>query len=283
MALIRIIYSRLKNFPYLVKSKYSFKKKLRILCTGTRINFKFLFFSKLFKLKKEKIFGFKIDAFDYETLMSLFEEIFYRNEYLFDSKIKNPVIFDCGANIGVATIFFKWLYPESEIYAFEPDKKTFEILSKNVSQNKLRNIHLFNNAISDRNGKIDFYIDSKIPGSLIMSTKKERLLKDKDKVIVNCLSLSDLIKDKDISHIDFLKMDIEGSEKEVIEDLDKKKQLKKIAKFIIEYHHKISGQKSNLGEFLHIFEKNGYEYQIDTKCIPINAENKYQDVLLYIY
>jgi len=281
MALIGIIYGGLNNFAYLVKSKHSFKIKLRILLTWTRINFKFLFLSKLFKLKRERIFGYKINAFDYGTIRFLFEEIFYRNEYLFNSKNKKPIIFDCGANIGFATIFFKWLYPESEIYAFEPDKKTFEILKKNVSQNKLKNVHLFNSAISDKNGKIDFFVDSKSPGSLVMSTKQERM--PKDKITVECLSLSSLIEDKNLSKIDYVKMDIEGSENEVIQDLDKNNQLKNISKFSIEYHHKISGHKSQLSKFLQIFENNGFEYQIDTRCIPINAEDKFQDVLLYIY
>ena len=281
MALIGIIYGGLNNFAYLVKSKHSFKNKLRILLTLTRINFKFLFLSKLFKLKKERIFGYKINAFNYDTIRFLFEEIFYRNEYLFNSKNKKPIIFDCGANIGFATIFFKWLYPESEIYAFEPDKKTFEILKKNISQNKLKNVHLFNSAISDKNGNIDFFIDSKSPGSLVMSTKRERM--PKDKITVDCLSLSSLIKNKNLSKIDYVKMDIEGSENEVIQDLNKNHQLKNIAKFSIEYHHKITGHKSQLSKFLQIFENNGFEYQIDARCIPINAEDKVQDVLLYIY
>ena len=281
MALIGIIYGGLNNFAYLVKSKHSFKNKLRILLTWTRINFKFLFLSKLFKLKRERIFGYKINAFDYGTIRFLFEEIFYRNEYLFNSKNKKPIIFDCGANIGFATIFFKWLYPESEIYAFEPDKKTFEILKKNISQNKLKNVHLFNSAISDKNGNIDFFIDSKSPGSLVMSTKRERM--PKDKITVDCLSLSSLIKNKNLSKIDYVKMDIEGSENEVIQDLNKNHQLKNIAKFSIEYHHKITGHKSQLSKFLQIFENNGFEYQIDARCIPINAEDKVQDVLLYIY
>lgn len=281
MALIGIIYSGLNNFAYLVKSKHSLKNKFKILFTWFRINFKFILFSKLFKLKKERIFGYKINAFNYGTIRFLFEEIFYRNEYLFNSKNKKPIIFDCGANIGFATIFFKWLYPESEIYAFEPDKKTFEVLKKNVSQNKLRNVHLFNSAISDKNGTIDFFIDSKSPGSLVMSTKQERM--PKDKITVDCISLSDLIKNKNLSKIDYVKMDIEGSENEVIQDLNKNNQLKNIAKFSIEYHHKISGHKSQLSKFLQIFENKDFEYQIDTRCIPINAEDKFQDVLLYIY
>ncbi len=276
-----MIYGSLRNFTYLAKSSHSKKIKIKILLTWLKINFKFIFLSKLFKLKSEKIFGNKVYAFDYGTIRYLFEEIFYRNEYLFKSNCESPIIFDCGANIGFATIFFKWIYPKSIIYSFEPDRSTFEILKKNVSQNNLTNVHLFNSAISDREGTIDFFVDKENPGSLLMSTKKERM--EKNKITVNCISLSSLIKKEKIKKIDFIKMDIEGSEKEVIKDLDDSKQLKKVIKFTIEYHHKIKTYNSDLGGFLKIFEKNGFEYQIDAKCSPVNSENQFQDVLLYVY
>ena len=276
-----IINMGMSNFVYLIKSNHSFKNKIRIIFTWLRINLKFLLFAKLFKLKHERIFGYKISVFDYSTIIFLFGEIFYKNEYYFNSKNKKPIIFDCGANIGFATMFFKWLYPESEIYAFEPDKITFEILKKNVLQNKLKNVHLFNSAISDKNGKIDFFVDLKSPGSLLMSTKQERM--PKEKVTVNCISLSSFIKEKKIPQIDFVKMDIEGSEKEAIQDLDKNNQLKKIIKLVIEYHHNIGNHKSSLSEFLQVFEKNGFEYQIDARNIPINHENTFQDILLCLY
>ena len=281
MSLFGIINLGLSNFVYLIKSNHSFKNKIRIIFTWLRINLKFLLFAKLFKLKHERIFGYKISVFDYSTIIFLFGEIFYKNEYFFNSKNSKPIIFDCGANIGFATIFFKWLYPESEIYAFEPDKITFEILKKNVLQNKLKNVYLFNNAITDKNGKVDFFVDLKSPGSLLMTTKQERM--PKEKVTVNCIALSSLIKEKKIPQIDFVKMDIEGSEKEAIQDLDKNNQLKIIIKLVIEYHHNIGNHKSSLSEFLKVFEKNGFDYLIDARNIPINYENTFQDILLYLY
>ncbi|MFC1496817.1 FkbM family methyltransferase, partial [Candidatus Margulisiibacteriota bacterium] len=105
----------------------------------------------------------------------------------------------------------------------------------------------------------------------------------KDIITVDCVSLSSFINDKKFQHIDFIKMDIEGSERVVIQDLNANNQLIKVNKCAIEYHHKISGHRSSLSEFLHIFEKNGFEYQIDTSSIPITAENTFQDILLYFY
>lgn len=281
MSLFESIYGGFSNFPYLFRTDYPPKIKLKLLMTWFKINLKYLTLNKLFSLKNENLFGFKVSAFDYETILFLFQEIFYRNEYFFKSNQNEPVIFDCGANIGFATLFFKWMYPQSEIYAFEPDIDTFKVLKKNVEQNKLENVHLFNSALSDKNGKIDFFIDSERPGSLMMSTKQDRL--PKNKITIDAMSLSSFIKEKNFDSIEFIKMDIEGSEKEVISELNKNNQIGLISKLCIEYHHKIDNHKSDLSEFLRIFEKNGFEYQIDAKNIPISAENRFQDVLLYLY
>lgn len=276
-----MLYGSLRNFTYFAKSGHSKKTKLMILLIWIKINFKFIFLKNLFSLKSERIFGYKINAFNYGDIRYLFEEIFYKSEYLFKSENEKPVIFDCGANIGFATIFFKWIYPKSEIYAFEPDKQTFEMLKRNILQNKLTDVHLYNCALSDKEGTLNFFVDNDNPGSLLMSTRKERI--SENKVIVKCITISSLIKKNKIGKIDFLKMDIEGSEKEAIKDLSETGYLKMINKLIIEYHHKIKTYDSDLGSFLKVFEKYGFEYQLDAKCSPISSENQFQDVLIYFY
>lgn len=278
---ITVYYSLIVHFTYLIKSNLSLNEKFQILFKLLTINFKYFFLSKLFNLKSEKIFGYKVYAFDYWSIRYLFEEIFYKNQYLFISRNPEPLIFDCGANIGLTIIYFKWLYPNSVIYAFEPDKITFELLKKNVEQNNFSNVHLFNSAISNKNGQVEFFVDNENPGSLLMSKFKER--NNKDKTIVDSISLTNFIRDKRLKNIDLVKMDVEGSEFEVIEDLYENDLLKEINKFYIEYHHKIEGQKSKLSTFLLPFEKNGFEYQIDTRCVPLNSENKFQDVIIYLY
>jgi len=282
MGLLGILYRGLYNSAYLIKSCHSSKNKVRILLSWVKINLKFLTIAKLFKIKTEKIFGYKLYAFDYGTIRALFEEIFYRNDYQYKYKNKKPVILDCGANIGFATIYFKWLYPESKIYAFEPNRRAFGLLKKNILENKLKDVHPFNVALSDRNGEIDFFIDSDEPGSITTSTKYERMPKDKTRV--DCVSLSSFIKRKRLKQIDFAKMDIEGSEQEVVDDLNSSGLLKNIPRYTIEYHHKIGDKhKSGLSKFLKPFEDNKFEYQIDTRCNPINSEDKFQDILIYFY
>jgi len=156
------------------------------------------------------------------------------------------------------------------------------MLKKNISNNNLKNVHIFNTAITDKNGHINFYYDEKDPGSLVMSTRKQRISHNKRKV--KATSLSSFILKNKIKNIDFLKMDIEGSETSVIPSLFAHNLLPCIDKACIEYHHKISHQvPSQFGKFLNYFENTNFEYQIDTRCFPINSESKYQDVLIYLY
>ncbi|VVB82625.1 Hexuronic acid methyltransferase AglP [uncultured archaeon] len=277
-----VLYEFLRSSAYLLRSKYSRRIKKKIFFYMLKINLKYLLMDKFFKFKTEKFFQYNISTFEYANLRQLFEEIFYRSEYYFDSEDKSPVIIDCGANIGLSIIFFKWLYPKSRIYGFEPDKKTFDLLQSNISKNNLKDVHLINAAVSDKDGKIDFFIDPKHIGHMAMSTRHGRM--PKQKISVQSILLSSFIKKNKIEKIDLIKMDIEGSEKEVIRDLNKNKIFDRIKKLLIEYHHKIVGEKSCLAEYLEILEKNKFEYQIDARCIPICSYNKDQgDTLLYCY
>src|SRR5262249_51895723 len=55
------------------------------------------------------------------NLPLLYSEFSARQSYRFASSRPDPVVYDCGANIGMATFYFKWLYPKAHIDAFEPD------------------------------------------------------------------------------------------------------------------------------------------------------------------
>lgn len=281
ISILGIFYSGIHNFPYLVASRHPLGVKIKIILTWLRINFKFIVLSKVARLNNETIFGYKISAFEYSSIRFLYEEIFYRNEYYFASESNQPIIIDGGANIGLATIYFKWLFPFSEVHAFEPDEETFKLLKKNVEQNNLKNVHLYQAALANTNGHLKFYIDKKNPGSLTMSTRPNRL--PKDMVVVKCLALSSVIQNQNIPRIDFLKLDIEGSETGVIQDLSHDDLLTKVSKSVIEYHHNISGEKSRLGEFLRVLENNGFEYQINAAWTSFNDANKFQDILLNLH
>jgi FkbM family methyltransferase len=271
----RFIYILNNSLSYLYKINIEKRKKIRIIFEFLKLSIK----KALFESKKEKILGFIINTFNMNSLWFLFNEIFLKQEYYFESSKKNPLIIDCGANIGVATLYFKWLYPESKVYSFEADIETSKLLKKNAADNNLKDVFIFNNAVSNKDSAMSFFIDKHEKGSLHMSINRDRI-KNAKEIKIKSIDFSEFIKNK---KVDFLKMDIEGEEKNVFKKMDKDKTINNIKQMIIEYHHKINDEKSELSDFLIILEKNDFEYQIDCHIKPVGSKEKFQDILIHAY
>jgi FkbM family methyltransferase len=272
-----VIYTFFHNILYLFRTKHSFGNKLRILVKYVQISIT-LVFAKSLKLKQIRFGSFRIYGFDYYTLQHLFGAIFVRNEYYFSTTAKAPQILDCGSNIGMSVLFFKYLYPNCSIQAFEPDLQTFNMLKKNVETNNLTNITLHNEAISDKDGTAVFYRDDQ-PGTLQMGLTK-RGVAPKKSIETQTISLANYLKDKKFA---FMKMDIEGYETVVLPDLYNKNVLSNIEELVLEYHHNLKDMHSNLAEILQCLDNLKYSYQLDTACIPPSTKNKFQDVLIFAY
>ena len=127
----------------------------------------------------------------------------------------------------MSVLFFKYLYPNCSIEAFEPDLETFNMLKKNVETNNLTNITLHNEAISDKDGTAVFYIDDQ-PGALQMGLTK-RGVSPKKSIKTRTISLANYLKERKFA---FMKMDIEGYETVVLPDLYNKNVLSNIEELV---------------------------------------------------
>ena len=94
----------------------------------------------------------------------MFREILIKFDYYFKANSPNPFIVDCGSNVGLSLLFFKILYPECRVIAFEPDNDNFRVLSDNVSNNNLKDIQLNNKALGSDRGTKKFYYNPSKPG-----------------------------------------------------------------------------------------------------------------------
>jgi len=159
--------------------------------------------------------------------------------------------------------------------AFEPNPNTFRLLQKNMEANGIRDVELHDIALSDREGEISFFVSSD-PGTLLGSTRKDRggnvELKTKaDK-------LSKYIRDR--QRIDLVKIDVEGPELNIVNELAESSALQKAEQYIIEYHHRINNDPSVLSDFLKKFEMNGYDYNLKAS---FRKPGDFQDVLIPFY
>ena len=201
-----------------------------------KMKFKDLYHLRL-KFNNKSFFIYLTDGSDVGVL----HEIFIKKEYI--TKVKSPrYIFDIGSNVGISVIFFKVLYPESVIYAFEPDPTTFEKLKRNTSQ--FSNVFLYNWAISNSDSDIDYYvnIESSMSSSMYKRSSFQKVIKIKSKTI------SSLVRELNVPKIDLLKFDIEGAE---FVAFDNKDNIKNIEYLIGEVHEDIANK--NIDSFLQLF------------------------------
>lgn len=140
-----------------------------------------------------------------------FREIFLRRLYdlSLPQTIQPKVIIDGGANIGMTSIFFANRYPNARIISVEPDENNFAVLVDNVRPypqitpvksaiwHKKEQIHVVDKGYGDRG----FMIEKNATGT-----------------VLEAMSLPDLLQTHGITQIDILKLDIEGSEKEVFSE-----------------------------------------------------------------
>jgi len=181
-----------------------------------------------------------------------FEEVFFEEEYFFQTDSPEPVIVDCGSNIGLATLYFKTIYPKAKIIAIEAHPTTFATLQSNIKDNNLSNVEALNVAAVGGDEKEISLMFSK-PGDL-RSTKIREMHGDQElqEIKVPAVRLSTILP----GSVDLLKMDIEGSEDEVIDEIAGK--LKQIKNVILEYHFSPGTKRKSLGEFVSILEAAGF-------------------------
>jgi FkbM family methyltransferase len=226
-----------------------------------------------------ELVGYQVRYLDPASFRIVAWEVFVVAEYFFEAPNDSPVILDCGANIGLATLFFKRLYPRARIHSFEADPATASVLKNNVEQNRLGDVTVSNLLLSDHTGVEKFYIAAETAGSLMMSTDASRLAEQGREINVQAGRLSDFVN----GPVDLLKLDVEGSEFAVMRDLVSSGRIAQISKMIIEYHHKIGNEPSRLASFLELLEGAGCEYQVEAKFDATRTAGQFQDILIRAY
>ena len=100
------------------------------------------------------LLSFRVEVVDETTFVNLVDEVFVRRPYSFPARRADPLIIDCGANIGLATLFFKAAYPAARILAFEPDPTLFRVLERNIQRNGLQGVTAIPKAVFIRAGHV---------------------------------------------------------------------------------------------------------------------------------
>lgn len=187
----------------------------------------------------------------------LFMEIFLQHYYALE-KTDAPIrVIDCGANIGVSLLYIKLMAPHAHVKCFEPNPSACEILEKNIKANGWGDaITVYPYALAKTKGVAELYIDRDRERNSGASLSKYLAQKRQlDAISVNTVCLSDYID----GPVDFLKMDIEGAEFDVLEDLAEKNKLASISQIQLEYHYHPEFFPRPLSDMLALLERAGFQ------------------------
>jgi FkbM family methyltransferase len=168
--------------------------KLRRAKIGEKINF--------FYLENDRYIGQRAAVGKYEP---------YETQLILRQAKVGGTVIDVGANIGYYTLILAdKVGKNGKVYAFEPDKINFEILEKNIKENKLKNVVAIKAAIGSKNeSKILYKSEENLGDHKLYKPKTPAKKREKVKIV----RLDSFIKEK----MDLIKIDTQGWEPEVIE------------------------------------------------------------------
>lgn len=196
-----------------------------------------------------------------ESLWVIINEILINQEYYFETASEAPVVFDCGANIGLAIYYFKHRFPNCHINAFEPMSIEYSILKRNIARNHWNNVTIHKIALSDVNGQTELIIPlaDSLGASLTSRPTEGNSEVITIKEIVETAILSNYVSKYE--NIDYLKMDIEGAEVKVLRSI-KDYLLNNVTHIFCEYHYGETVEDNDLQELVALLTDAGFKLQI---------------------
>lgn len=187
---------------------------------------------------------------------------------LVKNEVKNgDVVLDLGSHIGYYTLMFsKLVGDKGKVYAFEPNPNNFAILKKNVGLNNCKNVVLVQKAVSNETGKVNLYFDEDFEVSSRMYNPQNKRYKH---IKVGSTRLDDYFKN---TKINFIKMDIEGSECNAVEGMTNLLNYNRELKIITEFWPvglRKYGKSSK--EYLRLLSKQNFKlYEIKNGIITLD-------------
>ena len=201
-----------------------------------------------------------------------------RDDFLFMTNHENEImehfnpksgdiVVDVGAHIGLySLIAAKRVGPGGKVIAIEPDPENFKILRKNILLNRSKNIEALECAAYSAREKLKLFLPELEQGRTIFNT----VMQDRAKTSINFLeveanTLDNILESKNITEVNWIKIDVEGAELEVLKGAVNTLSSNRDLTLLVEVHG-----DANYKPILEIFQE--YKFQIDyeEKYYPSN-------------
>jgi FkbM family methyltransferase len=192
-----------------------------------------------------ELLGPRIEVNDGPGFIEKKRLLFDQEIYRFAAKCQSPKIIDCGASTGLTIAYFKRLYPDCGIVAFEPDPNLFEILRRNCDAWRFEGVQLVRKAVWTCETSLPFLLQHVHPGRLLGQDSGG------DAIQVQTCRLRDFLSEE----IDLLRLNVEGAETDVL--VDCYDLLPNVHNVIVNYHS-ILGRPQRLDVLMGILTEAGF-------------------------
>jgi FkbM family methyltransferase len=191
--------------------------------------------------------------FEYVDAMSTWpqwDDIFIHQSLYFDTDVPSPRILDCGANIGLASIYFKRRHPRAKLTAFEADPRLASICRSNLAANEAtEQVDVEQAAVWTAQGMLEFICEGTDSGAIALLDEPVQ----GSVMAVRSVRLRDWLDQP----VDLLKLDIEGAELAVLEDC--RDRLCNVRAMCVEVHESNAGKRKT-GAIFDLLTGAGYVF-----------------------
>jgi len=207
-----------------------------------------VFWYKFFKIMKKgntsKLLRFHVPKYGYEFYCRLNKDDFklmalHEDEILdqFDPKPGDTVV-DVGAHIGLySLIAAKRVGPSGKVIAIEPDPENCNLLHRNIELNKLTNVTILERAAFSSNSKLKLYLPGKERGFTKLGTIMANRAMTENFLEIDATTLDHLMLMQGMTQVNWIKIDVEGAELEVLKGATVTLSVSKDIALLIEVHN----------------------------------------------
>jgi|SRR5690606_20033578 len=158
--------------------------------------------------------------------LEVFKQVFIEKQYDLNHYKKPKTIIDAGANIGLFSVLVKNRFPDSKLISIEPDPENFEMVQKNLKG--YENTQLLNKGLWSKDVKLRILDETAAKWGI-------RVVEDQENGKIDAICIDSIMQEFGLESIDLLKMDVEGSEKEIFSN-NYENWLPKVKILVIELH-----------------------------------------------
>ena len=225
------------------------------------------------KINDRTKFFFRARTMDRTVLKEIWTKGSYSKEG-FELK-ENDTIVDIGGHIGVFAVYAAQFAKNGRVIAFEPMVDNYKLLLSNLELNGIKNVTVENIAIGKEDGFFRLYIRPKTlkKGEVAYNSGGHsfHLIKDSNvHVDVPTVSFDTLVNKYNLDKIDFLKMDCEGAEFDILFNASEE-SLSKISKLAMECH---PYENNTMQDMVNFLNEHGFDCDVE-------KDRKYELYLIY--